>query len=499
MLTGPGEHRVAVGLSGGVDSSLTAALLVEAGWEVEGLTLWLMSGKGACCAEGLVDAAGICDQLEVPHHVVDFRDHFKHQIVDFLVEGYAAGVTPLPCSRCNREVKFGPMLNWAENERSIHRIATGHYARVRHGDQSDNGRHQLLRGLDTRKDQSYFLYDLPQDVLGRLVFPLGELTKPDTRLEAERFGLRTAQKPESQDLCLADHHGSMKAFLDTYLAPREGQIVLVDGTVLGTHDGIEHFTIGQRKGLGIAWREPLQRFAPGDAKSFSLTDREVFDAVVGAQHGAVDEHNLSFPRCQVGVEEGLHRAVMIGQAEILALRLLRGAKAEALCLQPGVRFGQFAKGEHQPSQHVLRKVIQEVALILASIQASKQLMATVVALVSVAHSGVMASRDAVDRTFVLSPVEHWPELHLTVASGAGQWCDSGRVSLHQEVNDLMFEVVAKVNDVMGHLQLVADAGSIHQTFGTTGTFAAHQPEGETFHLPSSLHKKGCGERTVDAS
>jgi len=253
----PGEHRVAVGLSGGVDSSLTAALLVEAGWEVEGLTLWLMSGKGACCAEGLVDAAGICDQLEVPHHVVDFRDHFKHQIVDFLVEGYAAGVTPLPCSRCNREVKFGPMLNWAENERSIHRIATGHYARVRHGDQSDNGRHQLLRGLDTRKDQSYFLYDLPQDVLGRLVFPLGELTKPDTRLEAERFGLRTAQKPESQDLCLADHHGSMRAFLDTYLAPREGQIVLVDGTVLGTHDGIEHFTIGQRKGLGIAWREPL--------------------------------------------------------------------------------------------------------------------------------------------------------------------------------------------------------------------------------------------------
>ena len=95
----PGEHRVAVGLSGGVDSSLTAALLVEAGWEVEGLTLWLMSGKGACCAEGLVDAAGVCEQLEVPHHVVDFREHFKEQIVDFLVQGYEAGVTPLPCSR----------------------------------------------------------------------------------------------------------------------------------------------------------------------------------------------------------------------------------------------------------------------------------------------------------------------------------------------------------------------------------------------------------------
>jgi tRNA-uridine 2-sulfurtransferase len=253
----PGEHRVVVGLSGGVDSSLTAALLVEAGWQVEGLTLWLMSGKGACCAEGLVDAAGICEQLGVPHHVVDFREHFQAQIVDFLVQGYAAGVTPLPCSRCNREVKFAPMLQWALQERGIARIATGHYARVRHGAVSDNGRHQLLRGLDERKDQSYFLYDLPQEALGRLVFPLGELTKPDTRLEAARHGLRTAAKPESQDLCLADHHGSMKAFLDAYLPPRAGEIVLTDGTVVGSHDGIEHFTIGQRKGLGVAWKEPL--------------------------------------------------------------------------------------------------------------------------------------------------------------------------------------------------------------------------------------------------
>ncbi len=253
----PGEHRVVVGLSGGVDSSLTAALLVEAGWQVEGLTLWLMSGKGACCAEGLVDAAGICEQLGVEHHVVDFREHFKEQIVDFLVQGYGDGITPLPCSRCNREVKFGPMLRWAAEERGIERIATGHYARVRHGEQSDNGRHQLLRGLDARKDQSYFLYDLPQQALGRLVFPLGELTKPDTRAEAERHGLRTAQKPESQDLCLADHHGSMKAFLDAYLPPRAGEIVLNDGRVVGRHDGIEHFTIGQRKGLGVAWSEPL--------------------------------------------------------------------------------------------------------------------------------------------------------------------------------------------------------------------------------------------------
>ncbi|MEB3266313.1 MAG: tRNA 2-thiouridine(34) synthase MnmA [Cyanobacteriota bacterium] len=253
----PGERRVAVGLSGGVDSSLTAALLVQAGWQVEGLTLWLMSGKGTCCAEGLVDAAAICDQLGVPHHVVDFRDQFQSLLVDVVVQGYGEGITPLPCSRCNREVKFGPMLDWADRERGIGRIATGHYARVHPASATEPGRHQLLRGLDHHKDQSYFLYDLSQEVLGQLVFPLGELTKADTRLEAERQGLRTAHKPESQDLCLVDHHGSMKAFLDTYLPPRPGQIVLADGTVVGDHDGIEHFTIGQRKGLGVAWSEPL--------------------------------------------------------------------------------------------------------------------------------------------------------------------------------------------------------------------------------------------------
>lgn len=251
----PGDHRVAVGLSGGVDSSLTAALLVEAGWTVEGLTLWLMSGKGSCCAEGLVDAAGICSQLGIPHHVVDSRDTFQREIVSRLVDGYRDGITPLPCSQCNRSVKFGPMLAWAREERGLPRIATGHYARIRHGGES--GRHQLLRGLDSHKDQSYFLYDLSQDMLGRIVFPLGELTKPDTRLEAARFGLRTADKPESQDLCLAEHHGSMRAFLDAYLPPRDGEIVLADGTVVGQHDGIEHFTIGQRKGLGVAWSEPL--------------------------------------------------------------------------------------------------------------------------------------------------------------------------------------------------------------------------------------------------
>jgi len=251
----PGDHRVAVGLSGGVDSSLTAALLLQAGWKLEGVTLWLMSGKGACCAEGLVDAAGLCEQLGVPHHIVDSRETFAREIVGMLVDGYSQGITPLPCSRCNRSVKFGPMLAWAEQERGLTRLATGHYARVRPA--VEGGQPQLLRGLDRHKDQSYFLYDLSATVLDRLVFPLGELTKADTRAEAARLGLRTASKPESQDLCLADHHGSMRAFLDAHIPARTGEIVLTDGQVLGRHDGIEHFTIGQRRGLGVAWREPL--------------------------------------------------------------------------------------------------------------------------------------------------------------------------------------------------------------------------------------------------
>ena len=254
-----GDHKAAVGLSGGVDSSLTAALLVEAGWEVEGMTLWLMSGKGSCCSDALVDAAAICEQIGIPHHVIDARETFKKEIIQGVINGYKEGITPIPCSRCNRSVKFSEMLNWAKKERDLTYIATGHYARIRRASQESDsvGRNKLLRGRDDKKDQSYFLYDLTQDVLGKIIFPLGELTKEDTRQEALRLGLRTAKKPESQDLCLAEHHGSMKNFLDAYLAPRKGEIMLKDGTLLGEHDGIEHFTIGQRKGLGISWKEPL--------------------------------------------------------------------------------------------------------------------------------------------------------------------------------------------------------------------------------------------------
>ena len=261
-----GDHAASVGLSGGVDSSLTAALLVAAGWKVEGITLWLMKGQGSCCSDGLIDAAGICKELKIPHHVIDSRDTFKKEIVENLIVGYQQGITPSPCSRCNRSVKFSEMIKWSLEKLNINRIATGHYARIKYSSENfqpcnyaekNENRHQLLRGLDKNKDQSYFLYDLPQEILEKVVFPLGELTKEQTRQEALRHGLRTATKPESQDLCLSEHYGSMKAFLDHYLPSRKGEITLQDGTVLGQHEGIEHFTIGQRKGLGISWKEPL--------------------------------------------------------------------------------------------------------------------------------------------------------------------------------------------------------------------------------------------------
>ncbi|MEB3123533.1 MAG: tRNA 2-thiouridine(34) synthase MnmA [Snowella sp.] len=247
--------KVVVGLSGGVDSSVAAAVLHRQGYEVVGLTLWLMKGKGQCCSEGMVDAASLCEQLGIPHEIVDSRDLFQTHIVDYLVTGYGEGVTPLPCSQCNKAVKFTPMLNYAQETLGIDQIATGHYARIRYD--AASGRYQLLRAVDLHKDQSYFLYDLSQDVLATVLFPLGEQTKTETRRIATEFGLSVADKPDSQDLCLVESHGSMRDFLNKYISEKEGEIVDLSGKVLGKHQGIHHYTIGQRKGLGIAAPDPL--------------------------------------------------------------------------------------------------------------------------------------------------------------------------------------------------------------------------------------------------
>ncbi len=229
--------KVVVGLSGGVDSSTAAALLQHQGYQVVGLTLWLMKGKGQCCSEGMVDAAYICEQLGIPHHIVDSRELFQTYIIDYLVDGYSSGITPLPCSQCNRTVKFGPMLSYAREQLGID--------------------YQLKRAADRNKDQSYFLYDLTQDLLAGTLFPLGEVLKTETRQIANQYELKTAEKPESQDLCLVEANGSMQAFLDKYITGKKGDIIDTNGQVLGQHNGIHHYTIGQRKGLGISAPNPL--------------------------------------------------------------------------------------------------------------------------------------------------------------------------------------------------------------------------------------------------
>ncbi len=253
-LATPGS-KVVVGMSGGVDSSTAAAVLHQQGYEVEGVTLWLMKGKGQCCSEGMVDAVQVCEQLGIPHHVVDSRQLFEASIINYLVEGYGEGTTPLPCSRCNTTVKFGPMIDYAREQLGIETIATGHYARIRYSPERD--RMQLLRAVDRHKDQSYFLYDLSQHHLSHSLFPLGEWEKSQTRTVAASLDLHTADKPESQDLCLVETHGSMQSFLDNYIGHSKGEIVDVSGNVLGYHEGVHHYTIGQRKGLGVAAAQPL--------------------------------------------------------------------------------------------------------------------------------------------------------------------------------------------------------------------------------------------------
>ena len=259
------RKNIIVGLSGGVDSSLAAALLIESGWNVEGLTLWLMKGEGSCCSEGLVDAAGLCEDLGIHHKIIDSREIFEREVIKKTTDSYEKGFTPLPCSMCNKNVKFEEMFNYAIKKKEFTHIATGHYARIKESSSFKILDYKglkfkdflLLRGADKNKDQSYFLYSLSQEVLERLEFPLGEMKKDETRKEALRLGLRTAQKPESQDLCLVEHYGSMQRFIDKHIKPREGKIMHVNGEILGTHHGIQHFTVGQRKGLGIAWPEPL--------------------------------------------------------------------------------------------------------------------------------------------------------------------------------------------------------------------------------------------------
>lgn len=246
------RERVFVAMSGGVDSSVAAALMVRAGHDVAGITMELLPGTDAS-ADSVTSAAHVCDILGIPHHVVDCREVFEQVVMGPFAGLYANGSTPNPCVRCNDLIKFGALFDYAR-ELGAETLATGHYARItRDGDRS-----WLERGADSTKDQSYFLYRLTEPAISHVAFPLGDLDKAQVRLLAAEYGLPNSQRADSQDVCFLGGKGHA-AFVTARHphAAQPGEIVDVHGLVLGEHRGLVNYTIGQRKGLGIASSEPL--------------------------------------------------------------------------------------------------------------------------------------------------------------------------------------------------------------------------------------------------
>jgi tRNA-specific 2-thiouridylase len=256
------ENRVVVAMSGGVDSSVAAALLVEQGYEVVGMMmrLWSEPAIGAnaptnrCCTpDQMADARRVADQLRIPFYVVDVQEHFRRTIVQFFIDEHEHGRTPNPCLECNRQIRFTYLLNQAL-ALNAHYLATGHYARVEH---TANGYH-LRQGVDAAKDQAYVMHMLTQEHLAHVKFPVGDYTKPEVRQLAAKFNLPVAAKSESQDLCFLGD-GDYRRFLREYSqrAGQPGPILDENGRLLGQHDGLPFYTIGQRKGLGLSTPEPL--------------------------------------------------------------------------------------------------------------------------------------------------------------------------------------------------------------------------------------------------
>ncbi len=254
----PADTRVVVAMSGGVDSSVTAALLKEQGYDVVGVTLQLydhgvaVGKKGACCAgQDIQDARQVAERLGIPHYVLDYESRFRSEVMDSFADAYARGETPVPCIACNRTVKFRDLLRTAR-DLGAEALATGHYVQRVRGEAGP----ELHRGADPARDQSYFLFGTTQEQLDYLRFPLGHLPKSETRALAEHFDLPVAEKPDSQDICFVpggDYAAVVQKLRPEAVEP--GEIVDLQGRVVGRHDDIVHFTVGQRRGLALGERD----------------------------------------------------------------------------------------------------------------------------------------------------------------------------------------------------------------------------------------------------
>ena len=288
------ENRVVVAMSGGVDSSVTAALVAEAGYEVVGITLQLydhgsaIQRKGACCAGADIhDARLVAEKIGIPHYVLDYESKFRESVMEEFADSYARGETPIPCIRCNQTVKFRDLLQTAK-QLGAKALCTGHYVQRAMGKTGV----ELRKGVDQKKDQSYFLFATTSDQLEYLRFPLGGLTKDETRRHANRIGLNVADKPDSQDICFVPN--GKYADVVSRLRPdaiEPGEIVDMDGAVIGKHDGIVNFTVGQRKGLGIGGRSSLVEPGATDPLYVVAVNSEERRVVVGP-HSALGRNLL---------------------------------------------------------------------------------------------------------------------------------------------------------------------------------------------------------------